>query len=61
MMEARVSSVRGELFKGALRATTTHHDNQILRVTGRSCGRSMRSSAQALKVARVEVRRIRGL
>jgi hypothetical protein len=59
-MAACVFPARGKLFKGALRVTT-HHDNQIQRVTGSSCGRSMRSSAQALNLARVEARRIPGL
>jgi hypothetical protein len=59
-MAACVFPARGKLFKGVLRVTTTHHDNQIQRVTGSSCGRSMCSSAQALKLARVEARCIPG-
>jgi hypothetical protein len=60
-VEACVFPAPGQRFKGALRVTITRHDKQIRRVTGRRCGRPMRSFAQALALAELEARRMLGL
>jgi hypothetical protein len=60
-VEACVFPAPGQRFKGALRITTTRHDKQILRITGRGCGRPMRSFAQALALAELEARRMLGI
>ncbi|WP_341316505.1 hypothetical protein WN982_34610 [Paraburkholderia sp. IMGN_8] len=60
-VEACVFPAPGNMFKGALRVTTTRNNKQIQRVTGRGCGRPMRSSAQALELAEAEARRMLGL
>jgi hypothetical protein len=51
----------GQMFKGALRVTTTRNDKTLQQITGRGCGRPMRSSDAALELAELEARRILGL
>lgn len=60
-VEACVFPAPGNMFKGALRVTTIRNNTQILRITGRGCGRPMRSSDEALALAEVEARRALGL
>lgn len=60
-VEACVFPAPGLRFKGALRVTITRNDKQIQRITGRGCGRPMRSYAQALALAELEGRRMLGL
>jgi hypothetical protein len=60
-VEACVFPAPGNMFKGALRVTTIRNNTQILRITGRGCGRPMRSSDEALALAEVEARRTLGL
>jgi hypothetical protein len=60
-VEACVFPAPGQRFKGALRITITRHEKQIQRITGRGCGRPMRSFAQALALAELEARRMLGL
>ncbi|CAB3808368.1 hypothetical protein LMG28614_06782 [Paraburkholderia ultramafica] len=60
-VEACVFPAPGQRFKGALRITTTRHNRQILRITGRGCGRPVSSFAEALALAELEARRMLGL
>lgn len=60
-VEVCVLPAPGQMFKGALRVTTTRRDKTIQRVTGRGCGRPMRSVDAALALAEVEARRMLGL
>jgi hypothetical protein len=58
-VEACVFPAPGQMFKGALRVTTTRDSKTLQQITGRGCGRPMRSSDAAL--AELEARRILGL
>ncbi len=60
-VEACVFPAPGQMFKGAVRVTTTRHDKPIQKITGRGCGRPMRSSDAALELAELEARRMLGL
>ncbi|MFM0039803.1 hypothetical protein PQQ53_27010 [Paraburkholderia strydomiana] len=60
-VEACVFPAPGQRFKGALRVTITRHDKQVQRITGRGCGRPVRSFATAMALAELEARRLLGL
>lgn len=60
-IEACVIPAPGHMFKGALRVTTTRHDRQIERITGRGCGRPMRHFDEALALAEIEARHMLGI
>ena len=60
-VEACVFSAPGNMFKGALRVTTTRNNREFLRITGRGCGRPMRTADEALALAEAEARRTLGL
>jgi len=60
-VEACVFPAPGQMFKGALRVTTRRHDKTLEQITGRRCGRPMRSAEAALELAELEARRILGL
>jgi hypothetical protein len=60
-VEACVFPAPGQMFKGALRVTTTRDSKKLQQITGRGCGRPMRNSDAALALAELEARRILGL
>lgn len=60
-VEACVFPAPGQRLKGALRVTITRHDKQIQRITGRGCGRPVRSFAEAMALAELAARRMLGL
>ena len=60
-VEACVFPAPGQMFKGALRVTTTRDSKTLQQITGRGCGRPMRNSDAALALAELEARRILGL
>ncbi|CAE6734916.1 hypothetical protein [Paraburkholderia haematera] len=60
-VEACVFPAPGNMFKGALRVTTSRQGKQIQQITGRGCGRPMRDSGAALELAEVEARRMLGV
>ncbi|MGF6721944.1 hypothetical protein P3T43_001291 [Paraburkholderia sp. GAS41] len=60
-VEACVFPAPGQMFKGALRVTTLRNDKALRQITGRGCGRPMRSADAALELAELEARRILGL
>jgi hypothetical protein len=60
-VEACVFPAPGQMFKGALRVTTTRDEKTLQQIIGRGCGRPMRSSDAALALAELEARRILGL
>jgi hypothetical protein len=60
-VEACVLPSPGQMFKGAVRVTTVRDKKTLQQITGRGCGRPMRSADAALELAETAARRMLGL
>lgn len=60
-VEACVLPSPGQMFKGAVRVTTSRKNKTLEQVTGRGCGRPMPSPEAALELAEAAARRMLGI